>query len=66
MKTGTKKPNKQHDVRGASLVRLARRIRAGEKRAMDRSNSPVLGSGQIIEIIAHAIELEGKATRRLR
>lgn len=59
-KAAKKKPNKQHDVRGSTFVRLAARIRKKQSRYTTAI------SISILEDIAECIEAEGKATRRLR
>ena len=54
------KPNKQHDVRGASFLRIAKRLRANAKVVI------TAGQQQVLLLIAEAFEAEAKNVRRLR
>lgn len=56
-----KKPNKQHDLRGSVLVRLASRLRARSKEYPEGSDLRVM-----LEIVGHEVEQEGIATRKMR
>lgn len=56
-----KKPEKQHDVRGASFLRIAKRLRANA--GMTELHAE---QSQVLDIIADAFESEGKLARHLR
>ena len=64
-KPAKKKANKQHDVRGASFLRLAKRVREGADKHI---SSTAVGTAiyDAFQDLADAIETEGKATSRLR
>lgn len=62
-KKAAKKPHKkQHDVRGATLIRLAARFR--QVAALEDIN--FLTTQGLVGRLAGALEAEGKLTRRMR
>jgi hypothetical protein len=55
-----KRPKKQHNIRGASFIRLAKRLRYLIKEYADPMPVALLND------LAKVIEAEGKATSKLR
>lgn len=57
-----KKRNKQHDVRGTSLVRAGQAIRKAAEEMFPQGSD----GRTILLIVATHLEQEGKATRKMR
>lgn len=66
-KAAKKSPhNKQHDVRGASFIRLSKRLRANAREYSTDVSVREWHLGKLLALLADAFEAEGKTVRGLR